>query len=171
MQENLKAKYGITDEELKRAVDQIPFGKIACDGCTLVALVDLVSNGDIEGSAKKTNVIFAGSAHREFVEKNIAKCKQKDCWHRALIYTLGLTEDIRNHITEVYDFEKDRIISDSLHKGWVTGTDGRVMRLAFNLFTDDIPEDGNEKRYAVSEIFGYIATRYLCQAIMLRFEC
>ena len=41
MQENLKKKYGIT------AVDQIQFGKIACDGIVLVALVELISNGDI----------------------------------------------------------------------------------------------------------------------------
>ena len=48
MQDNLKEKYGITDEELKRAVDQIQFGKIACDGIVLVALCDLVCNGDIQ---------------------------------------------------------------------------------------------------------------------------
>lgn len=47
MQDNLKNKYGITSEQLKRAVDQIPFGKIACDGAVLIALVDLVCNGDI----------------------------------------------------------------------------------------------------------------------------
>lgn len=46
-QQNLLAKYGITAEELKRAADQIQFGKIACDGIVLVALVDLVANGDI----------------------------------------------------------------------------------------------------------------------------
>ncbi len=120
---------------------------------------------------EQTSIIFAGTAHREFIEKYFAKCKVKDCWHRALIYTLGLTEDIRNHINEVYDFEDDRIKSKSLHAGWVTGTDARVMRLAFNLFTDGIPEDGNEERYAVSSIFGYMPSRYLCQAIMLRYEC
>lgn len=47
MQDNLKNKYGITNEELKRAVDQINFGKIACDGAVLVALIDLICNGDI----------------------------------------------------------------------------------------------------------------------------
>ena len=47
MQDNLKEKYGITSEELKRAVDQIPLGKIACDGIVLVALCDLLCNGDI----------------------------------------------------------------------------------------------------------------------------
>lgn len=47
MQENLKKKYDITAEELKRAIDQINLGKIACDGIVLVALVDLLLNGDI----------------------------------------------------------------------------------------------------------------------------
>lgn len=48
MQDNLKKKYGITDEDLKDAVDQIQFGKIACDGVVLVALVDLICTGDIQ---------------------------------------------------------------------------------------------------------------------------
>lgn len=47
MQENLKKKYGITDDELKRAIDQIKFGNIACEGIVLVALCDLICNGDI----------------------------------------------------------------------------------------------------------------------------
>ena len=46
-QENLIAKSGITDEELKRAVDQIKYGNIACNANVLVALVDLICNGDI----------------------------------------------------------------------------------------------------------------------------
>ena len=46
-QQNLLAKYGITAEELKRAVDQIQLGKIACDGVVLVALVYLIANCDI----------------------------------------------------------------------------------------------------------------------------
>ena len=48
MYKNLKEKYGVTDEELKKAIDQINFGKIACDGIVLIALVDLILNGDIE---------------------------------------------------------------------------------------------------------------------------
>lgn len=59
MQDNLKKKFGITDEELKAAVDQINFGKIACDGIVLVALCELVCTGDIpaprtEGNNEKT---------------------------------------------------------------------------------------------------------------------
>ena len=50
MQDNLKKKYDITDEDLKRAVDQINFGKVACSGAVLVALIDLLCNGDISKS-------------------------------------------------------------------------------------------------------------------------
>lgn len=52
MQENLKKKFGITDAELKAAVDQINFGKIACNGIVLVALCELICSGDIP--AQKT---------------------------------------------------------------------------------------------------------------------
>lgn len=48
MQENLKQKYEITDEELKKAIDQIQLGKIVCNGTVLVALCDLLCNGDIQ---------------------------------------------------------------------------------------------------------------------------
>lgn len=54
-QENLCKKYNITPEELKRAVDQINFGKIACDGVVLVALCDLICNGDIKESSNNDN--------------------------------------------------------------------------------------------------------------------
>lgn len=37
-------------------------------------------------------IIFNGTSHKDFCEKYMAKCKRSDCWHRALIYTLGLTE-------------------------------------------------------------------------------
>ena len=47
MQENLKAKYGITDEEFRRAVDQIKLNGIVCNGMVLAALCDLLRCGDI----------------------------------------------------------------------------------------------------------------------------
>ncbi len=52
MYKNLKEKYGITAEELKKAIDQIKLGKIACDGIVLVALCDLLCNGDIPSLQK-----------------------------------------------------------------------------------------------------------------------
>ena len=47
MQDNLKKKYGITDDELKRVVDQINFGKLFGDVNVILALCVLIANGDI----------------------------------------------------------------------------------------------------------------------------
>lgn len=118
---------------------------------------------------QKEAIIFAGAAHKQFYEEYLAHCKSKDCWHKALIYVLGITEDIRNHIDEVYDIADDSIDRDSLKAGWVTGTDARVMRFAFTLFTDYVPEDDYDT-YSLWNIFGYVSSRFLCQALMLRFE-
>ena len=149
---NLMAKYGITGEELKKAIDQVNLGKVACSGAVLCALCDLLANGDIEGSADSAPVIiFADKEHEQFYYEQLEKSRNKDCWHKALFYTLGLTEDCRRHFREIFDFEKDQINRKSLRSGWVTGTDARTMRLAFNLFTDYIPE-GEEDLYTLASL-------------------
>lgn len=169
MQENLKAKYEITTEELKRATDQIDFGKIACDDITLVALVDLVANGDIAGTAKP-EILFKSSEHELFYNEMLAKCAYEDCYHRALMYTLGINEDTRRHINEIYDFGTRCIKLNSLKACWVTSSDLRAMRLAFNLFTDYVPESTHKERYAVGEVFSYGDAEYFFQAIKLRYN-
>ena len=170
MQENLKAKYGITAEELKRAVDQIQFGKIACDGVTLCAVIDLVANGDIAGTAKP-EIIFKSSEHELFYNEMLAKCTYQDCYHRALMYTLGINEDTRRHINEIYDFgERCVKVASSLKAGWITSGTARALRLAFNLFLDEVPEKGSRDRYSVGEIFNHGDAEYFFQAIKLRFE-
>lgn len=113
--------------------------------------------------------IFAGEGHKNFFCEKWPKCKRKDRWHRALIYALGLTENIRNHFKEVYDIEDDIINRDSLKAGWVTGMDARVIRLAFTLFTDYVPED-ETKEYMPWNIFDYGLVPFLIQALALRFE-
>ena len=169
MQENLKAKYGVTAEELKRATDQIDYDKIACDGMTLVALVDLVANGDIAGNAKP-EILFKSLEHEQFYNEKLAQCAYEDCYHRALIYVLGINEDTRNHINEIYDFGMRCIKVKSLKACWVTSGDLRVMRLAFNLFTGYVPESSHKERYSVGEIFNYGDVEYLFQAIKLRYN-
>ena len=49
MQENLKKKYGLTDEELKKGIDIVSknLGKI-CDVAVLLAVTELLVCGDIK---------------------------------------------------------------------------------------------------------------------------
>lgn len=170
MQENLKEKYFITDEELSHAVKQLELGKIACSGVVLCALVELLANGDIEGNASQSKIIFKNREHEDFYNKQIAKVKTNDCYHRALIYTLGITEDTRNHFTEIFDIKTDCINSKVLTAGWVTCTDARAIRLAYNLYTGFTPDNDEASKYTVNRIFEYGCTKYFLQAISLRFE-
>ncbi|MGN0823732.1 MAG: DUF6075 family protein [Candidatus Coproplasma sp.] len=104
---------------------------------------------------------FASEEHEQFYTEQLAKCNN-DCYHRALIYTLGITEDIRNHINRVFDFATDRINPNAIRQGWVTGTDARVLKLAFNLYNS-----GN--KCDVSDAFRFYDdfSEYLLQGIAL----
>lgn len=167
MQENLKAKYGVTTEELKSATDKVNLGN--CDSITFVALDDLLKHGDIEGNAK-SDIKFKSSEHELFYNEMLAKCRDNDCYHRALMYTLGINEDTRRHINEIYNFGTRCIKLNSLKAYWVTSSDLRAMRLAFNLFTDNVPENTHKERYAVGEIFNHRDGEYFFQAIKLRYD-
>ncbi len=169
-QENLKKKYGITDEELKRAIDQIKLGNIACSGAVLCAICELLANGDIKGNAQQSKIIFANVEHEQFYKEQLAKVRTNDCYHRALIYTIGITEDTRKHFNEIFNIKTDCINADCIHTGWVTGTDVRAIRLAYNLYTGFTPDNDDILKYSVSQIFEYGCIEYFLQAVSLRFE-
>lgn len=169
MQENLKAKYWIKSEQIKEAVEQIDLKKLTCDKVTQIALGDLLKNGDIAGKVK-AEILFKSSEHEQFYNEMLAKCTYQDCYHRALMYTLGINEDTRRHINEIYDFGDRCVNRNSLKAYWITSSDLRAMRLAFNLFTDNVPENTHKERYAVGEIFNHSDGEYFFQAIKLRFE-
>ena len=56
--------------------------------------------------AKKNELIFKNESHRKFYEKWLPKCRHQDVYHKALIYCLGLNEDTRNHIGEIYMYRR-----------------------------------------------------------------
>ena len=51
--EHLLKKYGITEEELKAAIGQLTLGKIFGNVTVLLALTDLIVNGDISEEEEK----------------------------------------------------------------------------------------------------------------------
>lgn len=83
--------------------------------------------------AKKNELIFKNGSHRKFYEKWLPKCRHQDVYHKALIYCLGLNEDTRNHITEIYNFESGYVQTECLQEGWITSGAVKVIRMAFNL--------------------------------------
>ena len=57
----------------------------------------------------------------------------------ALLYVLTITEDCRNNILDCYNPQERHVKLDALQHEWVTGSDARAIRLAFNLFNGAVP--------------------------------
>ena len=96
-----------------------------------------------------------------------------------MIYILGISEDTRNHFSQIYDIKSGFIKPECLHQGWQTSGSVRVVRLAFNLYTDGTPSVDDYKRkdeqigecrgYSVSDIFCCGYAMYFWQGIKLRY--
>nr|WP_304969903.1 DUF6075 family protein [Romboutsia ilealis] len=122
--------------------------------------------------------IVLGGEFWLYYEK-LKQARYQDCYHKALIYILGISEDTRNHFSQIYDIKSGYIKPECLHQGWQTSGSVRVVRLAFNLYTDGTPSvDDYESRdeqisecreYSVGNIFccGYAV--YFWQGIRLRY--
>ena len=136
-------------------------------------------------SANNTHMVFANEelekVYFEKLEKAVDNLTvgQVDCYHKALIYILGISADTRNHFSQIYDIKSGNINTECLHQGWQTGGSVRVVRLAFNLYTDGTPsvddyesrdEQISERReYSVSDIFCCGYAMYFWQGIKLRY--
>ena len=109
------------------------------------------------------HIIFKDEGHKTFFQDMVKKVRYQDCYHEALIYTLGICDDTRKQFERIYDLKSGLIKPKCLHEGWQTGSSLKVVRLAFNLYTDVTPtKDLYRKKdemlrecgeYSVSDIF------------------
>lgn len=125
--------------------------------------------------------------HEDFVEKCLLRCHISE-WNPeyfCLFYTLGLTDDCVKNIEQIFDFTSHLLKVESLHQGWVTGTDRRIMYLAFHLFNGGMPTvftmetDGNYSQeellkeagyYTPANLFSYGDLKeYQLEALRLRY--
>lgn len=130
-------------------------------------------------STNNTHMVFANEEHEKFYYEKLEQARYQDCYHKALIYILGISEDTRNHFSQIYDIKSGYIKTECLHQGWQTSGSVRVVRLAFNLYTDGTPSvDDYESRdeqisecreYSVSDIFCCGYAMYFWQGIRLRY--
>ena len=130
-------------------------------------------------SADMAHMVFKDRKHEKFYYGKLAQARYRDCYHKELIYVLGISEDTRSHFIQIYDIKSGYIRPECLHQGWQTSGSVRVVRLAFNLYTDGTPSVGDyegrdeqvreRREYSVSDIFccGYAA--YFWEGIKLRY--
>ena len=78
--------------------------------------------------AKNTHTVtFKNRLHEEFYLKYLPQCRYQDVYHKALVYCLGIDEDTRNHVKEIYDFKSGSVKTECLHKGWISDYCGEIV--------------------------------------------
>mgnify|MGYP006959746721 CR=1 FL=1 len=127
---------------------------------------------------------YKNEKHENFVRECIRRAKTNEVYHVALFYTLGLSDDCQNNINSLYDFNTGCVKQIRGEEyGWVTGTDIRIIRLAYNLYNNGAPtafeiEDAEDKcnelkNYLPTAILGYLDSEmieYCFEGIRIRFE-
>ena len=125
------------------------------------------------------HMVFVNEEHEKFYYETLKQVRYQDCYHKALIYILGISKDTRNHFSQIYEIKSGYIRPECLYQEWQTSGSVRVVRLAFNLYTDRTPtvnEDRSRneqikecREYSVSDIFCCDYARYFWEGIKLRY--
>lgn len=131
-------------------------------------------------NTETVHMVFAGEEHQEFYHEKLQQVRYQDCYHKALIYLLGISADTRKHFHQIYNLRTGCIKPECLREGWQTSGSIRIVKLAFNLYTDDTPgiercrckdEQITEcKKYSVSDIFCCGYAMYFWEGIKLRYS-
>lgn len=124
-------------------------------------------------------MIFKNEQHESFYKEYLAKCRYRDVYHEALVYCLGISEDTRRNINQIYDFKTGYVKTECLHKGWQTFGSLKIIRMAFNLYNNGTPsvydyDDSEEQleecqRYTVEDLFCCGYAPYFWQAVKIRY--
>lgn len=123
---------------------------------------------------------FANIQHKDFFLKCMDDYCVNDVYHKALFYCLGISQDTRNHLSQIYNAKSGCIKPECLFEGWITSGSARVIRLAFNLFCNGTPSVNEDimthedqlmesSRYTVEDIFCCSYAPYFWEAIKIRY--
>jgi hypothetical protein len=98
---------------------------------------------------------FFNDVQKDFFESNMKRVRVNDTYHRSFFYCLSLSSDLRECVNMLFDFEADSIKLDGLKKvmGWACGSDTRILRLAYNLWTNSILNKNQAIYYTPAELF------------------
>lgn len=128
---------------------------------------------------KDAKIIFISEAHEKFYYEKLKEVRYQDVYHKALCYCLGINDDTRRNIKNIYNFKTGCVKTECLHDGWQTSGSIRVVRMAFNLYCNGTPsvsdyEDAEEQvkecsQYTVEELFCCSYAPYFWQAIQIRY--
>lgn len=116
-------------------------------------------------------MLFKDTEHQEFFEQAVTtEQAENDLARKALLYCLGLTEETRQHIDELYNFHGHVFKGLGLGARWQTKESRKVCCLAFNLYNGFCGRNGlYAMDYTPWRIFDTPLQPYLIQAVKIRF--
>lgn len=115
------------------------------------------------------DIRFNGREHLDFYTGMVLRTNaERDPYRKALFYTLGVNQDTRQHINDLYDFDDCGIKTEGLEKGWQTSGSLRVSCLAFNLY-NGFTDDSWPVRTTPYYLFDSPDRPYLLEAVKIRF--
>ena len=80
------------------------------------------------------SIKFKNKDHEKFYEQCLTRTGGLDPYHKAFFYTMGISDETRKHVEDVFDFQEDVIRPEGMNKGWQTSGSSCLTRLAFNLW-------------------------------------
>ncbi len=94
----------------------------------------------------ESKIVFISEAHENFYYQKLKEVRYQDEYHKALIYCLGISNDTRNNIYRIFDFQNGLVKPKCMNEGWQTSGSMKVVRMAFNLFCNGMPSVSNYKK-------------------------
>lgn len=108
---------------------------------------------------------FRNREHKDFYKKYLAKCRFQDVYHKALVYCIGIDQNTRDHVENIYDFKTGFINSKCMQEGWQTSGSKKIVRMAFNLYGNGTPSafvlKGRDRQSEECQCYGVAS---LCSA-------
>lgn len=114
---------------------------------------------------------FLCDAHKAFYFEQVKRTNaEDDPYRKALFYALGLTDETRRNINQLYDFNERCINLSGLRKPWQTGSSVKVCRLAFNLYNGHTGSGKAAPLFTPYELFGCSLIDYMLEAVKIRYS-
>lgn len=101
---------------------------------------------------------FTTAEHEHFYKTHTNDSDENE--KKALVYTLGIDYECRNHFSHLYNTKLNCIRPEGLREGWQTGASMRITRLAFHLFTWQTVEGDDPEKYTPIELFSNLDTSH-----------
>lgn len=124
-------------------------------------------------------MIYRNKEHEAFYNDCISQ-QLCDCYHKAFFYVIGIDDNTRKNVNDIYDFSTGCLLIDAIHQPWQTSSSLQATRLAFNLYnfgtpTVDFSEPCEEqlaecRKYSVSSVFSSPYARYFWEAVCLLYH-